>query len=194
VTLAARFFNFSTLAACGLAIGSSAHAACKLDSSSLSPAALNAFVERPEAILNEGATTRQQARWLSILVSQYAATGPAAIAAITSILPLASPQQRTAIGDGLCAAVTFCRAIDPAVSTRIEKAIKSINDKEVMLAYRCTAGFSAPSSADSQPTLLSRAESAKTSVHNPDLLAERPLTGPWNLKIRDPFGPPDAWQ
>jgi len=181
MTCATTSFNVSALAACGLVIVSNAQAACKFGVSSLSPAALNALVKRPETILEGSGSTMRGARRLSASISQYAATGPAAIEVIKSVLPSATPQQRIAIGEGLFAAVTFCRGINPVVSTQIERAIKSIKDGEVMLAYRRAAGSSAP---------LTGHASAKTSARGPDLVAKPPVSDPSNLKLSNPFEPP----
>ncbi len=180
-----RCFNISALAICGLTIVSSAHAACKPSSHWLSPVALSDYAERPETILNNSASTSREAERLSALISEYAATGTAAIETIGSVLPDATTQQRTAIGKGLFAAVAFCRVADPMSSARIERSIKSLNDKEVMLAYKRAAAFSAASTANSQSKLTP----VKKKAQGLDLLGKPPLTGPWKLKL-DPIGRP----
>ena len=171
--------NISALAVCGLTIISSAYAACKPSSSWLSPAALSEYAERPETILINSASTSREADRLSALISEYAATGPAAIETISSVLPKATPRQRIAIGRGLFAAIAFCRVTDSMSSARIERLIKSLNDKEVMLANKRAAASSAPSAANSP---------GKKAAHGPDLLGKPPLTGPWSLKLSDPIG------
>jgi hypothetical protein len=183
-------FNISALAVCGLTIVSSAYAACNPSSSWLSPVALSDYAEQPETILNNSASTSREAQRLSALISEYAATGPAAIETIRSVLPDATPQQRTAIGNGLFAAVAFCRVIDSTSSARIERSIKSLNDKEVMLAYERAEASSAPSTANFQSNLMIGVTPVKKAAHGPDLLGKPPLTGPWELKLNDPIGRP----
>jgi hypothetical protein len=141
-------------AACGFVWFSNAYASCKLDGLPLTPAMINDFLQKPEIILSDDADGKRGARVLSFSVSQYAAAGPAAIQAIKSILPSATLQQRRAIGEGLYRAVAFCRAIDPVTSTRIEVAVKSIGDKDVMLAYRLAENLSSPDTGNSTQIFL----------------------------------------
>jgi hypothetical protein len=194
MTFAVVCFKISRYAACGLVGISNAYAACKLDGPMLTPAMINDFLQKPEIILSDDASSKHGARELSVAISQYAAAGPAVIQAIKSILPSATLEQRAAIGEGLYAAVTFCRAIDPVIATRIESAIKSISDEDVMLAYRLAARLSAPSTGNSQPKIVSGFASPKTSARAPGLIGEPSPTNPGSLKLSDPFGSPDAWR
>jgi hypothetical protein len=165
----------------------------KLDGLPLTPAMINDFLQKPEIILSDDADGKRGARVLSFSVSQYAAAGPAAIQAIKSILPSATLQQRRAIGEGLYRAVAFCRAIDPVTSTRIGVAVKSIGDKDVMLAYRLAENLSSPDTGNSNPNIFSGFASAKPLTHPPGLIGKPSPNDPGSLKLRDPFGPPAAW-
>jgi hypothetical protein len=185
-----RSISISALAVCCLTIASSAYAACKPSSAWLSPVALSDYAERPETILNNSASTTREAERLSALISEYAATGPAAIETIRTVLPDAAPKQRTAIGKGLFAAVALCRVIDPTSSARIERSIKSLSDREVMLAYQRAAASAAPSTANSRSQLVIGATPAKNAARGPDLLGKPPLAGPWKLKLDDRIGRP----
>jgi hypothetical protein len=194
VTFPVACFKISLYAACGLVGISNAHAACKPDGLPLTRAMIDDFLQKPEIILSDDAGSKRGARELSVAISQYAAAGTAVIQAIKSILPSATLQQRAAIGEGFYAAAAFCRAIDPAIATRIESAIKPIGDKDVMLAYRRATNLSAPSTGNSQPKIVSEFASAKTSARAPGLIGDPSPTNPGSLKLSDPFGSPGAWR
>jgi hypothetical protein len=181
-------------AACGLVWFSNAYASCKVDGLPLTPAMINDFLQKPEIILGDDAGSKRGARKLSFSISQYAATGSAAIQAIKSILPSATLQQRAAIGEGLYKAVAFCRAIDPLTATRIEIAVNSIGDKEVTLAYRRAANLSGPATGNSKPKSFSGLASAKPLAPPPGLIGTPSPNDPGSLKLSDPFGSPDVWR
>lgn len=180
--------SFSIFVLCGLTIIPSARAACKPSSSWIPPAALSEYAKRPETILNNSENTGREADRLSALIGEYAATDPAAIETIRSVLPMATPRQRTAIGRGLFAAVALCQETDSSSSARIERSIKSLNDRKVMLAYERAAASAAPSAAKPQSKFMIGATLENKAAPGPDLLGKPPLTGPWSLKLGDPIG------
>jgi hypothetical protein len=180
--------------ACGLAWLSNAYASCKLDGVLLTPAMIDDFLQKPQIILSDDASTKRGAHELSVSVSRYAAAGPAAIQAIKSILPSATLQQRAAIGEGLYMVVAYCRAIDPLTAARIESAVKSLGNGDVTLAYQLAAGLSGRPSGSPKPKIVSKPTSAQVSGHRPGLIGEPSPADPGSLKLSDPFGPPDAWR
>ena len=122
-------------AACGLVAFSNAYAACKPDGP-VTPEMVADFLDKPEIVLGNDASSKRAANALSLSISQYAAADQATIRALKSILPSATLQQRVAIGQGLYTAVLFCRPIDPAIATWIERGVRLIGDEDVILAYR----------------------------------------------------------
>jgi hypothetical protein len=181
-------------AACGLVWFSNAYASCKLYGLPLTPAMINNFLQKPEIILSDDASSERGARELSFSIGQYAAAGPAVIQAIKSILPSATLQQRAAIGGGLYTAVAFCRAIDPETATRIEIAVKSIGDNDVTLAYQRAESLSGPATGNSKPKVLGGFPSAKLLAHPPGLIGNPSPDDHGSLKLSDPFGSPDVWR
>jgi hypothetical protein len=185
-------------AACGLVAFSNAYAACKPEGPPLTPEMVGNFLDKPEIVLDNDASSKRAAYALSASISQYAAADQATIRAIKSILPSATLQQRVAIGKGLYMAVFFCRPIDPAIATRIESGVRLIGDEDVILAYRIAGNMSDPPSDISKPKTLSGFKSAKPSASAPALIPT-PVPTPANpgsldLKLSDPFGLPDAWR
>jgi hypothetical protein len=181
-------------AAFGLGAFSNAYAACKLDGLPLTPEMVGNFLDKPEIVLGNDASTKRAASALSVSISQYAAADQATIRALKSILPNATLQQRVAIGQGLYRAVFFCRSIDPAIATRIESGVRLIGDKDVILAYRIAGNLSHPPSDISKPKTLSGFKSAKPSASAPALIPTPANPGSLDLKLSDPFGSPDAWR
>jgi hypothetical protein len=183
-------------AACGLGGFTNARAACKPDGPPLTPAMIKDFLQKPEIVLDNDASSKRAARALSVSVSQYAAANQATVQALKSVLPGTVFQQRVAIGEGLYTAVIFCRPIDPAVATRIESGVKLIGDKDVILAYRIIERLSESSTTNSEPETLTAFASAKPSTRAAGLIGEpTPKTaGNLDLKLSDPFGSPDAWR
>jgi len=188
-------------ASCGLVAFSNAYAACKPDGP-VTPEMVADFLDKPEIVLGNDASSKRAANALSLSISQYAAADQATIRALKSILPSATLQQRVAIGQGLYTAVFFCRPIDPTIATRIESGVRLIGDKDVILAYRIAGNLSDPSSDISKPKTLSGFKSVKPSARAPALIGD-PTPGSLDLKLRDPFrspelrdpfGSPDAWR
>jgi hypothetical protein len=130
-------------AACGLVAFSNAYAACKPDGP-VTPEMVADFLDKPEIVLGNDASSKRAANALSLSISQYAAADQATIRALKSILPSATLQQRVAIGQGLYTAVLFCRPIDPAIATWIETGVRLIGDEDVILAYRSAENLSDP--------------------------------------------------
>jgi hypothetical protein len=180
-------------AACGLVAFSNAYAACKPEGPPLTPEMVGNFLDKPEILLGNDAGSKRAAYALSVSISQYAAADQATIRALKSILPSATLQQRVAIGEGLYTAVFFCRPIDPTIATRIESGVRLIGDKDVILAYRIAGNLSDPPSDISKPKTLSGFKSVKPSASAPALIGN-PTPGSLDLKLRDPFGSPDAWR
>jgi hypothetical protein len=186
MTLVVLCFRISLYAACGLVGLSNAYAACKLNAHPLTPAMKNDLLQKPEIILNEDTSGMRGNRELSVSISQFAAADPAVTQAIIkSIVMTATPQQRMAIGKGLYIAVTFCRGIDAAISSRIESVVKSIGDKDVTLAYLLAANLSDPSTRNSHSQILTGVASTKPSTRAQGMIGEPSPT--------NPFGPPGAW-
>jgi hypothetical protein len=173
-------------AACGFFWLSSACASCKLDRLPLTPAMINDFLQKPEIILSDVASSKRGDRALSISIIQYTAAGPAVIQAIKSILPGATPRQRAAIGEGLYTAVALCRAIDPVAAAEIEKAVKSIDDKDVTKAYRPAERRTI---GNSKPNIYNGVTPAKPLGHLPELFGKPSAYDPGSLKLKDPFRP-----
>ena len=171
-------FKILLYAACSLVGISIAFAACKPEGGRVPPAMVNDFLRKPEIILSEDATSKRGARELRASISHYAVASPASIEAIRSILQSTTPQQRAAIGEGLYEAVDLCRATDPATASRIEAAIKSISDRDVMQAYRLAENLSAHSIGNPQPKIISGFTSAKRSAHVQGLIEEPSPTSP----------------
>src|SRR4029077_9817429 len=138
-------------AACGLVAFSNAYAACKPEGPPLTPEMVGNFLDKPEIVLGNDASSKRAAYALGVSISQYAAADQATIRALKSILPSATLQQRVAIGKGLNMAVFFCRPIDPAIATRIESGVRLIGDEDVILAYRIAGNMSDPPSDISKP-------------------------------------------
>jgi len=180
-------------AAGGLIAFSNAYAACKPPGPALTPEMVANFLDKPEIVLGNDASSKRAANALSASISQYAAADQATIGALKSILPSATPQQRVAIGQGLYKAAFVCRPIDPAIATRIESGVRSIGDKDVILAYRIVGNLSDPPSDISKPKTLSGFKSVKPSASAPGPMGD-PTPGSLDLKLRDPFGSPDAWR
>ena len=157
-------------AAFGLGAFSNAYAACKPEGPPLTPEMIDNFLDMPEIVLGNNASSKGAAYALSVSISQYAAADQATIRALKSILPSATLQQRVAIGQGLRTAVFFCRPIDPAIATRIESGVRSIGDKDVILAYRIPGNLSDPPSDISKPKTLSGFKSVKPSASAPALI------------------------
>ena len=180
-------------ASCGLIAFSNAYAACKPEGPHLTREMIDNFLDKPEIVLGNDASSKRAAYALSVSISQYAAADQATIRALKSILPSATLQQRVAIGQGLYTAVFFCRPIDPAIATRIESGVRLIGDKDVILAYRIAGNLSDPPSDISKPKTLSGFKSVKPSASAPGPMGD-PTPGSLDLKLRDPFGSPDAWR
>jgi hypothetical protein len=136
MTFAFVRLRISFFAAYGLVGLSNAYGACNARGHPLTPAMINDFLEKPEIILSDDTGGKREVHELSVSISRYAVAGPAVIQAIKSILSNATIEQRVAIGEGLYSAFAYCRAIDPVIAARIDSAVKSINDKDVTLAYR----------------------------------------------------------
>jgi hypothetical protein len=132
-------FRASLYAVCGLVGLSDANAACFPHGAPLASATIDNFLRNPEIILGYDASSKRGAGELSFFITQFAAAGPGAIQAVKLIIPSATVQQRTAIGKGLNAAVLSCRAIDPTLAMRIESAVNSIDDRDVVYAYQHAA-------------------------------------------------------
>jgi hypothetical protein len=154
------------------------------------------FLQKPEIILANNASSKDAARALSVSTSQYAAAAQTTVQALKSVLPSATNQQRVAIGEGLYTAVFFCRPIDPEIATRIESGVKMIGDKNVILAYRLIESLSEPSTLSSPPKAMLGFASAEPLAHSAGLIGAPTTTDPGNLdlKLSDPFGSPDAWR
>jgi hypothetical protein len=180
-------------AAGGLFWVSNACAACRLDTT-LTVAMMNDFLQKPELMLSGDASSQRSAQELKANVTKFAAAAPAAVRVIKTILARATHQQRTVIGQGLYAAVASCRAVDPATATRIETAVKSIGNSDVMLAYQLAANSSVRPAGDSNPKLGSGFGPAEPSGRSPGLIGAPTPADPGSLKLADPFGPPDAWR
>jgi len=179
---------------CGLVGLSNAYAACNPHGPPLTSATIDNFLRNPEIILSYDASSKLEARELSFSVTQFVAAGPDVIQTIKSILPSATLQQRTAIGEGLFGAVTFCRAVDPTFATRIESAVKSISDRDVIYAYQHAANLSLPSTYNSRIKSSTGFVSTTPPAHARALIGEPSPTDPGSLKLSDPFGSPDAWR
>jgi hypothetical protein len=183
-------------AACGLVTFSNAYAACKPEGPPLTPEMVDNFLDKPEFVLGNDASSKRAAYALSVSISQYAAANQATIGALKSILPSATLQQRVAIGQGLYTAVFFCRPIDPAIASRIESGVRLIGDEDVILAYRIAENLSDPLSNISKPKTLSGFKPVKPPASAPALIGKPTPTNPGSLdlKLGDPFGLPDAWR
>ncbi len=180
-------------AAGGLFWASNACAACRLDTT-LTAAMINDFLQKPELFLSGDASSQRGAKELKANVTKFAAAAPAIVRAIKTILPSATHQQRTVIGEGLYAAVAYCRTVDPATATRIEAAVKFIGNGEVTLAYQLAANSPVRPAGDSNPKLGSGFGLAEPSGRPPGLIGAPTPADPGSLKLADPFGPPDAWR
>jgi hypothetical protein len=178
--------------ACGLIAFSNAYAACKPDGRRLTPEMVADFLDKPEMVLGNDASSKRAANALSVSISQYAAADQATIRALKSILPSATLQQRVAIGQGLYAAVLFCRPIDPAIATWIESGVRLIGDEDVIRAYRTAENLSDPPGNIAKPDPLLGFKPVKPPATAPSLIgkptAENP--GSLDLKLGDPFGLP----
>lgn len=175
-----------------------ANGACMPDGPPTTPEMVKGFLEKPDFILGNEANNKRLARVLSVSISQYAAADPSAISAITSILPSATFQQRWAIGEGLFAAVEFCRARDPAVAKRIANAIVSIGDKDVVSAYRLTETLSDPSIDGPDRVIATETESGAAWKAGNALIGTPTSKDPGSLslslQLSDPFASPDTWR
>lgn len=180
-------------AAGGLFWASNACAGCILDAT-LTPAMIDRFLQKPEIILSYNASTQRGTRALKANVTGFVAAAPAAVQAIKSILPGATHQQRTAIGEGLYAAVAHCRTVDPAIAARIETAVKSIGNDDVSLGYQLAANPSGGPEGGSNPKLGSGFGHAGPSGGPAGLIGAPTAADPGTLKLADPFGPPGAWR
>jgi hypothetical protein len=147
---------------------------------------INDFLENPETILSDVVSSKRGDRALSFSITQYAAAGPAVIQAIRSILPGATHRQRDAIGEGLYTAAALCRAIDPLAAAEIEKAVKSIDDKDVTLAYGLAESRIL---SKSKPKTYNGVSPAKSLGHLPELFGKPSAYDPGSLKLNDPFRP-----
>jgi hypothetical protein len=173
---------------------SNAWGACRLEGFPVTPAMINDFLQTPEIILSGDAKGQRGVQELRGSVTKYTVAVPAAIQAIKSILPNTTHQQRAAIGEGLYAAVAYCRAIDPATATRIETAIKFLGNDDVRFAYQVAAGLSGPPIGVSKPKIVSGFASPKPSGRTTGLIGEPSPANPGSLKLSDPFGSPDDWR
>ena len=196
-------------AACGLVAFSNAYAACKPEGPPLGPEMVDNFLDKPEIVLDNDASSKRAAYALSASISQYAAADQATIRALKSILPSATLQQRVAIGQGLYTAVLFCRPIDPAIATWIETGVRLIGDEDVILAYRSAENLSDPPINIAKPngfkpvmppagalkTLLGF-KPVKPPAGAPELIGKPTPENPGSLdlKLGDPFGSPGAGQ
>lgn len=189
-------FRMFLYAAFGLVGISNAVAECKPDGPPLTQAMINDFLQKPEIILSDDANSKREANALRVSISQYAAASPAVIQALKSILPNATLQQRAAVGEGLYAAVIYCRASDSVIANRIESAVKSIGDKDVTHAYRLAASLSGLSTDISKPQTLMGLASAKHSARTPASIGVPTPTNrrSLDLKLSDPFRSLDAWR
>jgi hypothetical protein len=196
-------------AACGLVAFSNAYAACKPEGPPLTPEMVDNFLDKPEIVLDNDASSKRAAYALSASISQYAAADQATIRALKSILPSATLQQRVAIGQGLYAAVFFCRPIDPAIATWIETGVRLIGDEDVILAYRSAENLSDPPINIAKPkgfkpvkppagalkTFLGF-KPVKPPAGAPALIGKPTPENPGSLdlKLGDPFGSPGVGQ
>jgi hypothetical protein len=179
---------------CGLLWLSNAFATCKLDGLQITPAMINEFLEKPELLLTDDANSIRGAHDLSGSVAKYAAAAPAAIQALKAIIPRATLRQRAAIGAGLSMAVAACHAMDPLAAARLETAISSLDNGDVMAAYLRAQSLSGPPAGNSKPKVRSGFAPAKPPATTPGLIGEPARASPESLKLSDPFAPPDAWQ
>ncbi|MGH7888548.1 MAG: hypothetical protein ACREPG_11820 [Candidatus Binatia bacterium] len=179
-------------AACGLIAFSNAYAACKPDGPRLTQEMVANFLDKPEIILGNDASSKRAANAFSASITQYAAADQATIRALKSILPSATLQQRVAIGQGLYAAVLFCRPIDPAIATRIENGVRLIGNQDVILAYRSAENLSDPPGNIAKPNTLSGFKPVKPPAISPALIGKPTPANPGSLdlKLGDPFGLP----
>jgi hypothetical protein len=180
----------------GLLALSDAYAACKPDGPPVTSAMVSNFLDMPDLVLGNDAITNRAAYALSVSISQYAAADQRSVQALKLLMPKATFQQRVAIGRGLYAAMSFCRPIDPAISTRIDGDVRLIWNRDVILAYQIAEELSDSSSIKSKPKTLAGLALAKPSGSVPSLLGEPTPTssGRIDLKLGDPFGSPDAWR
>jgi hypothetical protein len=184
-------------AAGGLIAFSNAYAACKPPGPALTPEMVANFLDKPEIVLGNDASSKRAANALSASISQYAAADQATIGALKSILPSATPQQRVAIGQGLYAAVLFCRPINAAIAAYIESGVRLIGDEDVIRGYRTAENLSDPprniaQPKTAQPKTLLGFKPIKRPANAPALIGKPTPTDPGSLdlKLGDPFGLP----
>jgi hypothetical protein len=189
-------FKIGFWIACAVTCYSNAFAACKLDSPTPNPSAVNEFLLKPQSMLAGPIGNKREALELSTAVSEIVAAGmnPAVVQAFKVILPGASLPQKEAIGEGFYNAMTHCLRIDSQTASRIETAIPTIGDRDVSLAYARAALLSELFAGSSHLGNLIPSVATKPQVKGEQLIGEPTVSNPGSLKLADPFGSPDIWR
>ncbi len=120
-----------------LAASGNVQAACYTNSHALPAVAINSFTSNPIGVLGLNPTGGGR---LIAQIRDLAASDPATLPLILSLVTNSNNDQKSAIGAGLAQAARLCVRADPAYAAQIQQAIAQTGDQALIVAYSAAAG------------------------------------------------------
>jgi hypothetical protein len=133
-----------TIAACSLGSLTPAIAKVYQSSQALPPNVLRQFLADPAALLDRYPNGGAQ---LITQVRDLAASDPATLKPLLGLLPIANPEQATAIGTALGQVAMMALKVDQAYATRIQEAVVAAQNNAALVAFSAAIGGSIQLSA-----------------------------------------------